>query len=102
MVVLSHVHVPILVEPKTICKECGVALSVNTIMITRVQSAARARRIVEEIVSTGGYSVLGDNDALTYQKVKGNEIEEVFGKKIKERSYAVYKRVIKEEVKVAI
>ncbi len=71
------------------CRTCG--KEVISMIVASVTSAARARRVLDEIAVAGGYSaVASDGDFVVYRDNKGLEITVT---KIAERRYDVIKRM---------
>ena len=74
------------------CRTCGQILPYIEDTISKVVSALRAKRILDEIAVAGNYQAIGFNgDFVIYSKCKDNLIEEITAEKLKEREFIIKK-----------
>ena len=96
---MEHKHEGIIGNDDLIrCRLCGQVLSHITETISRVSSARRAKKILENIAVAGKYMAIGFNDGfIVYLKHKGIWVEEITARKIGERDFEVTKKVSSSE-----
>lgn len=100
---LEHVHKSaVLPTGNIVCKECGEQLERHEEIITKSQSAKRAKRMVEEIAVSGHYCAQGyANGYVVYGRDSEKGLhEEVFVRKINDKDFHIIKIVSKQEVAV--
>ena len=92
----EHIHDPLVGLDSLIrCRTCGKILPYMEEELSKVTSAKRARRLLEEIASAGKYTVSSSEGAFAvYSRDKNGIREEITGKRISARNYRVYKRLI--------
>ena len=77
------------------CRICGNILPEATEEITKVSSARRARRILEELAMAGNYYVASRERGFPiYARDKNGVKEEITAEKLADREYKVYRKLI--------
>lgn len=93
---MGHEHEAIIQLNNTIkCRTCGKIAPYAEETICRVDSAVRARRIMEEIAVAGGYWASSlVSGFVVYKREQGGLTIEITAEKMSDRKYKVYKRLI--------
>jgi len=77
------------------CRTCGQILGMIEQTISKVVSAYRARKVLEEIAVAGKYTIIGFNeDFPIYSIDKDGITEEITASKLGEREYRIIKRIM--------
>ena len=96
---MEHKHEPIIQLDGLIkCRTCGEILSSMEEEITRVSSARRVIKVLQEIAVAGKYRASSfAGEFVVYSRDRNGNREEVTGQKISERNYRIFKRTISVE-----
>ena len=92
----EHQHEPLIQLGGLIrCKTCGKLLPSMEEEITKVSSARRVVKVLQEIAVAGKYRAVSfEKEFVVYSRDKNGSREEVTGEKLGERHYRVFKRTV--------
>ena len=93
---MKHEHEPILSLDGIIrCRACGELLPNMEEEITKVSSARRVVKVLQEIAVAGRYRASSfEGEFVVYCRDKNGNREEVTGQKVGERNYRIFKRTV--------
>ena len=96
---MIHKHEPqILLDGQIKCRTCRKLLSSAEEEITKVSSARRVIKILQEIAVAGRYRATSfEKEFVVYSRDKNGNREEVTGERLSERNYRIFKRTISAE-----
>ena len=96
---MQHEHDPeIQLNGLIKCRTCGEPLLSMEEEITKVSSAIRVVRVLQEIAVAGKFRASSfEGDFVVYARDRNGNREEITGQKLNERSYRIFKRTISVE-----